>query len=257
MSDKDFIIVDGVLTEYVGCGGDIIIPDGVKIINENAFVNPETITGISLPKSFTGVNHNKSIKRVIFPDYRFLYRLSNLKQISVKKGNTIYSVIDGALINMETKELVAYPSARENSSYVTPEWIKDICFDAFKNNRFLEKLILSEGLVELYCGLDLEGCDKITTIVLPRSLKCVGICNTDFYTNLIKQVFYKGYSPEERKSSIYSIGFGCIPYDGDKILPDATWYYYSEERPKSKGNYWHYGEDGISIVIWDNNEETK
>lgn len=243
MSDKDFIIVDGVLTEYVGCGGDIIIPDGVKIINENAFVNPETITGISLPKSF-------------FTDVRFLYRLSNLKQISVKKGNTIYSVIDGALINMETKELVAYPSARENSSYVTPEWIKDIHFDAFKNNRFLEKLILSEGLVELYCGLDLEGCDKITTIVLPRSLKCVGICNTDFSTNLIKQVFYKGFSAEEREASLYALGFG-YGWKGDQILPDATWYYYSEERPKSKGNYWHYGEDGISIVIWDNNEETK
>ncbi len=256
MSDKDFIIVDGVLTEYVGCGGDIIIPDGVKIINENAFVNPETITGISLPKSFTGVNHNKSIKRVIFPDYRFLYSLSNLKQISVEKGNTIYSVIDGALINMETKELVAYPPARENSSYVTPEWIKDIHFNAFGNNRFLQKITISEVNVGFEHGVCLGGCDNLTTLVLPRSF-CTGFLNPDFSSKSIKQVFYKGCYAEERKSSIYSSGFGGISYDGDEILPDATWFYYSEKRPKDKGNYWHYGADGITIIIWNNNEEVK
>ena len=31
MSDsKDFIIENGVLKEYVGSGGDVVIPDGVK-----------------------------------------------------------------------------------------------------------------------------------------------------------------------------------------------------------------------------------
>ena len=254
MSDKDFIMEDGVLTKYIGYGEDIIIPDGVRIIKENAFVNPEKITGISLPKSFTG-----DVCGALGPTvYDFFQQFPNLKKISVEEGNAIYSVTDGALINMETKTLVAYPPARENSSYVLPEWIRYIWPDAFENNCFLQKITISEGIDE-FCwsfGVSFKGCNNLTTLVLPRSF-CTGLYNPDFSSKSIKQVFYKGYSPEERKSSIYSSGFGCISYDGDKILPDATWYYYSEERPKSKGNYWHYGEDGISIVIWDNNEETK
>ena len=36
-NDSDFIIVDGVLTEYIGPGGDVVIPDGVKEIKLGAF----------------------------------------------------------------------------------------------------------------------------------------------------------------------------------------------------------------------------
>ena len=38
MSDpKDFIIENGVLTEYTGPGGDVAVPDGVTTIGDCAF----------------------------------------------------------------------------------------------------------------------------------------------------------------------------------------------------------------------------
>ena len=38
MSDiKDFVIENGVLTKYVGKGGDVVIPNGVTSIGEWAF----------------------------------------------------------------------------------------------------------------------------------------------------------------------------------------------------------------------------
>lgn len=80
-ADSDFIIENGVLTEYVGSGGDVIIPDGVTEIGRyfpiwyeggfgvSAFFGCSTITSISVPDSvisitdeaFTGCSELKSI----------------------------------------------------------------------------------------------------------------------------------------------------------------------------------------------------
>ena len=36
---SDFVIENGVLTKYVGPGGDVAVPEGVTEIGENAFVD--------------------------------------------------------------------------------------------------------------------------------------------------------------------------------------------------------------------------
>ena len=38
-ADSDFIIENGILTQYVGSGGDVIIPDGVTEIGKHEFNN--------------------------------------------------------------------------------------------------------------------------------------------------------------------------------------------------------------------------
>lgn len=46
MENKDFIIRirKGVLTKYKGPGGDVVIPEGVTSIGENAFSNCPNLT---------------------------------------------------------------------------------------------------------------------------------------------------------------------------------------------------------------------
>ena len=43
-ADSDFVIENGVLKEYKGKGGDIVIPEGVTEIGKEAFYNCDTIT---------------------------------------------------------------------------------------------------------------------------------------------------------------------------------------------------------------------
>ena len=64
-ADSDFIIENGILTQYVGSGGDVIIPDGVTEIGKHEFNNTFggsiswigpfsesfTVTGITMPDS--------------------------------------------------------------------------------------------------------------------------------------------------------------------------------------------------------------
>ena len=47
----DFVIENGVLTEYRGQGGDIVIPDGVTKIGRSAFANRKDLKSITIPGS--------------------------------------------------------------------------------------------------------------------------------------------------------------------------------------------------------------
>ena len=50
MSDlKDFVIKDGVLKKYVGNGGDVTIPDGVREIGKSAFFCCRKIKSVTIP----------------------------------------------------------------------------------------------------------------------------------------------------------------------------------------------------------------
>lgn len=41
-ADDDFVIQNGVLTEYYGDGGNVVIPNGVTSIGSKAFYNPKS-----------------------------------------------------------------------------------------------------------------------------------------------------------------------------------------------------------------------
>ena len=64
MAHSDFLIKDNVLTKYIGQGGDVIVPDGITRIRNNAFLNCDKVTSITLPngiefigtKAFAGCN---------------------------------------------------------------------------------------------------------------------------------------------------------------------------------------------------------
>ena len=59
--------------------------------------------------------------------------------------------------------------------------------------------------------------------------------------SLLKNVYFGGTAEDWEKINIDS---------NNSYLIDATCYYYSETMPEESGNYWHYGPDGVTPVIW-------
>ena len=50
-NSSDFIIKNGVLEQYVGPGGDVVIPEGVTRIDRWAFFNRSSLTSVTIPES--------------------------------------------------------------------------------------------------------------------------------------------------------------------------------------------------------------
>ena len=51
----DFVIENGVLIKYVGHGGDVVIPEGVKEIGYSAFYNCKSLASVTIPDSVTEI----------------------------------------------------------------------------------------------------------------------------------------------------------------------------------------------------------
>ena len=123
--EEDFLVYDGVLEEYVGPGGDVVIPAslGVTEIAAQAFYNNLDITSIVIPEgvevvgywAFNGCENNES---VTLP-----YSLEELAEHCFTSNSITEIVIPGNV------DIVGY--------------------GAFSGCTFLEKITLSYGIKEI------------------------------------------------------------------------------------------------------------
>lgn len=69
---EEFVIVDETLYYYNGTGGEVVIPDGIKVIANDVFRKDNNITKIVFPEGVTTIGSGvaraaMSLKEVIFP----------------------------------------------------------------------------------------------------------------------------------------------------------------------------------------------
>ena len=136
----DFTIVDGVLTKYNGSGGDVVIPDGVTGIGEEAFEACISLTSVTIPNSVT------SIGEKTFSDCTSL--------TSVTIPNSVTSIGWGAFEYCSSLTSVTIPnsvtsigeSAFEYCSSLTsvtiPSSVTKMGLDAF-DNRYMSHIYYS------------------------------------------------------------------------------------------------------------------
>lgn len=88
-----------------------------------------------------------------------------------------------------------------------------------------------------------RGCSSLTSVMIGNSVTSIGYNAFDGCSKLSK-VYYKGTSAEWSNISIENT------YLGNLALTRVPRYYYSETQPTDSGKYWHYAEDGVTIVEW-------
>ena len=89
-------------------------------------------------------------------------------------------------------------------------------------------------------------CFLLTNIIIPDSVTSIGEgAFVECYE--LKNIYYHG--TEEQWEAI-------LVGDNNDTLSSATIYYYSESDPfegegaVTDGNYWHYANDGVTVVVW-------
>ena len=146
--ENGFVIVGGILFNYYGTGGDIVVPDGVTSIENGVFKGCSSLTSVNLPEGLTSIGDSA------FSD------CSSLASVSLAEGLT--SIGDSA-----------FSDCSSLTSVNLPEGLTSIGDSAFSRCSSLTSVNLPEGLTSIGDQAFFD-CKGLTEIVIPDSVRNLG-----------------------------------------------------------------------------------
>ena len=167
---SDFIIADGVLIKYNGAGGDVVIPDGVTAIGDEAFYE-QPILSITIPNSVKRIGRNAfgncwTLKSIVIPD-----SVTEINEMAFNSCTALKEIaIPGGLTRIADSMFI-YCSAL--TTVQIPDSVTEIGNKAFEQCGELSDVHFSNGLTSIGYGA-FNGCSKLSSVTLPDSLKSIG-----------------------------------------------------------------------------------
>ncbi|MDR1115845.1 MAG: leucine-rich repeat protein [Tannerella sp.] len=146
----DHFVIDGngVLIQYTGPGGDVVIPNGVKSIGSYAFQNNATITSIFIPNSVISIGNSA------------FWNCISLTSITIP--NSVTSIGSGAFQSCVSLTSITIP----NSVTSIGEW-------AFYNCSSLTSVTISNSVTSIG-ELAFYNCSRLTSVTIPNSVTSIG-----------------------------------------------------------------------------------
>lgn len=126
---------NGILTRYLGDGGDLIIPYGVRVIGESAFFHFSSLTSLTIPDSVVTIGNGA------------FHCCENLTSLTLGQG-------------IETIGDFAFADCVKLTSVVIPYGVRTIGAHAFLDCHNLENVVIPDS-VERILRNAFRGCPKI------------------------------------------------------------------------------------------------
>ena len=176
---SDFVIENGVLTKYIGPGGDVVIPDGVASVGGWAFCDCSNLMSITIPNSVTSIGNwafceCSSLTNITIPNnvtnigYRAFYKCRRLTSITIP--DSVTSV--GAWAFSECSSL---------TSIAIPDSVTSIGDDAFSRCDAISKITMPASMGN-FVSKQLTFSEKLRIDIpdisaLPAKFKrCAALC---------------------------------------------------------------------------------
>ena len=170
-ADSDFIIEGKTLVKYTGMGGEVTVPDGIEVLDKEAFQS-SNVTKVNLPETVKEIRSHcffscSSLKEITLPAslegledqtqaFGFNYAL---EAFSVAEDGH-YTVVDGVLFTADGKTLVYYPDGKRDTEYSIPEGTERLGQSSINSTRW-EKLNIPSTLESV-------GWDYVAFVGLPN-----------------------------------------------------------------------------------------
>ena len=238
---NDFVIENGVLKEYQGQGGDVVIPEGVTNIGASAFSGCSSLASVVIPEGVTSIGDEafyycQSLTSVVIPegvtsinDGAF-YDCASLASIVIPKGVTSIGgkAFSGCKGLADANGFVIVQNALhgyygKGGDVVIPEGVTSIGDSAFAGCSSLTSIVIPEGVTYIgreafrYCSSltsvviqegvtsigdsTFSNCKSLTSVVIPESVKSIGAWAFQYCSSLTSVVIPK---------SVTSIGDGAF-----------------------------------------------
>ena len=197
---------------FRGCTSlkNINIPDSVESIDNLAFSGCTNLTSLTIPNSVTSISNG------VFFD------CENLVSIEVANDNMNYTSISGILFSKNKTELIQYPAAKTDSTYIIPDGVTRIDY-AFGSCKNLTSVTIPDSVTSIGDHA-FNGCTSLTNKTIPNSVTSIGNYSFSGCTNLINitipdsvtsigdNAFYKCESLTDIiiPNSVISIGYSAF-----------------------------------------------
>ena len=205
----------------------IALPDGVTLVNHNAFNNVQTLQNVTFGKNegirlmsnafyHTGLTSLHIPANVTYIGEYCFVALPNLQSFSVDENNPNYKAVDGLLLNKSGRKLIAVPAGRAGSLTV-PEGVEEIGFGAFEESKLREIKFLPDANILTFGYRAFFKAENITSIAIPKSVVSIDYYAFAYCDNLQTVTF----AEDNQLKGIYEGAFlGCIKLENITI-PDA------------------------------------
>ena len=159
--------------------GDIIIPETVVKIGDNAFFNCYYLTSISIPESVTSIGKYafhfclrllnatipKNVKSKGVGAFAVEARMSD---IQVSEDNKYFTSENGILYDKKKKVLIQCPRAKSGEIKI-PESVTNIGEEAFEYCQNVTSIIIPESVTNIG-RVAFESCENLTSVIIPQGV---------------------------------------------------------------------------------------
>lgn len=195
------------LLKYTGTAEVVSVPDGVKVIGEEAFAGNDNLIKITIDGDVESIGYRafaecgslrtisvgdsvSLIDTAAFSNNRELVNVSlgagvkdlgsgvfagcsNLSELSLSIENGYLHYSNGVLYDDEKSIIYALMPANEKGAYTVPRTVKEIRGYAFWGNPYLERVVLGGGLYEIP-AYAFSNCVNLKEVEIPLPVHGIG-----------------------------------------------------------------------------------
>lgn len=235
---SEFQIEGTVLKKYLGAGGDVLIPQGVTEIGQEAFANCQGLKSVTIPASVVEMGMCAFYKRTTWID--IYYKGSIAQWCDINFGlfsNPLRYALNFYIENKLVTDLVIPDTVTEIKSYAfegfrglkslyTGKGVAKINYSAFSNCDNLQTIMIGPNVAEIanYAfHYDGKSSRVFTVDKSNQAIKFVGNCLIDIKTKTLVLGFANSVIPND--GSVKSIGEHAFAHCRDLtnvIIPNSV-----------------------------------
>ncbi len=193
-ASSDFVIENGVLTEYKGDGGAVTIPSGVTSIGNNAFAHCVDLTSVTIPNGVTSIGRSAfayctSLTSIKIPDsvtsigdwaFNDCYDLTSvtIPKSMTRIGEAVFSSCNSLTSvtipnNVTSIGNYAFQRCARLTSVTIPDSVTSIGDSAFASCRSLTSIKIPDSVTRIGDGT-FSQCESLTSMVIPEGVTSIG-----------------------------------------------------------------------------------
>lgn len=204
-----------------------VVPQGVEVIEEEAFANQQYLTNITLPDSLKVISRCafiscKRLQEVHIPasveeiSYMAFRLMPKLRKVLVDSSNPYFFDDDGVVYTRDPQALVCYPNGKRDKTYKILDNTIGIQPHVFFNQMYIEEIEMPDSLTVIG-DKAFYSAEQLSSIKFSPNIKELGCLAFAICSKLTEIEWQDSFTQQDNLFGVFS---GCERLSIVKNFPD-------------------------------------